>query len=132
MQDFSFDRSKRLLNGPDFQHVFDHNKARVSHPRFLMLAATTDLGHPRLGLVISKKNCRKAVDRNRIKRVVRETFRLAQTELASLDVVFLARKGLDQLDPAEQTRLLRDSWQRLASSKDRKNTAKKKSAGPGR
>ncbi len=114
MQDLSFDRRKRLLNGTAFQHVFDHNKLRVSDPRFLLLAATTDLGYPRLGLVVSKKNCRKAVNRNRIKRVVRETFRRAQSELASVDVIFLARRGLDQLDPAEQSRLMRDSWRRLA------------------
>ena len=40
--------------------------------------------------------------------------REAQSELNSLDVVFLARRGLNELEPAEQTRLLQDSWKRLS------------------
>ena len=43
----------------------------------------------RLGLAISKKNCRQATGRNRIKRVVRESFRQHQAELAGLDVVVI-------------------------------------------
>ena len=43
----------------------------------------------RLGLAISKKNCRLATDRNRIKRVVRESFRHHQAALAGLDVVVI-------------------------------------------
>ncbi len=43
----------------------------------------------RLGLAISKKNCRDASGRNRIKRVVRESFRQHQSELAGLDIVVI-------------------------------------------
>ena len=43
----------------------------------------------RLGLAISKKNCRQATGRNRIKRIVRESFRQHQAELAGLDVVVI-------------------------------------------
>ncbi len=114
MPDFTFQRNRRLLKGADFQRVFDNSEIRVSHPKLLLLASTSDLGHARVGMVVSKKNCRKAVQRNRIKRVVRETFREAQSELNSLDVVFLARRGLNELEPAEQTRLLQDSWKRLS------------------
>jgi len=43
----------------------------------------------RLGLAISKKNCRHASGRNRIKRVVRESFRQHKMELTGLDIVVL-------------------------------------------
>jgi len=49
-----------------------------------------------------------------VKRVVRETFRLAQQQLDSLDVVFLSRPGMDKLSPKEQTELVENSWRRLS------------------
>jgi ribonuclease P protein component len=47
----------------------------------------------RLGLVVAKKHLKRAVDRNRFKRLVRESFRSHQEQLAGLDVVVLARNG---------------------------------------
>jgi ribonuclease P protein component len=64
--------------------------------------------------VVAKKNIRRSVDRNRVKRVVRETFRHSQSLLDSLDIVFLARQGMDRLTPREQTDLLENSWRRLS------------------
>ena len=43
----------------------------------------------RLGLAVSKKHCRQATGRNRIKRVVRESFRQNQAEIAGLDIVVI-------------------------------------------
>ena len=113
----SFSREKRLLNSREFQAVFDNNTARVANPNLLLLAKPNHLDHPRLGMVVAKKNIRRAVARNRVKRVVRETFRQCQSKLVSepgsVDVIFLARKGLDELPAAEQTRLLEKSWRKL-------------------
>ena len=51
------------------------------------------LGLARLGLVVAKKLCPRAVDRNRIRRLAREQFRLMQNELPEWDMVLrLARK----------------------------------------
>ena len=41
----------------------------------------------RLGLVIGKRAVRRAVDRNRVKRVLRETFRIRRLELPCVDIV---------------------------------------------
>ncbi len=110
-----FDKGRRLLKATEFQAVFDGALFKVGHPHFLVLANRNTLGHPRLGLVIGKKNIRRAVKRNRVKRVVRETFRASQTTLDSLDIIFLARKGFDSLQPSQQTRIMRETWQRLAA-----------------
>jgi len=110
----TFNRDKRLLNSKAFQAVFDNNNSRVANASLLLLAKPNDLNHPRLGMVVAKKNIRHAVARNRVKRVVRETFRSYQHELGAVDIIFLARKGLDELPAVEQTRLLNKSWLKLA------------------
>lgn len=109
-----FERSRRLLNAGDYSYVFDSASFKVSHKHYLILARRNGYSHSRLGLVVSKKNARLATRRNRIKRVVRETFRNYQLELTCLDIVFLVRQGFDTLPPAQQTRLMEDAWKKLA------------------
>src|SRR5690554_7460472 len=80
----------------------------------MALAVPNELGHPRLGLVVSKKNLRRAVDRNRLKRLARESIRLQQHQLPALDIVLLARRGVGELDNATLHRQLHGMWRRLA------------------
>ena len=56
----------------------------------MVLAYPNSSGCPRLGLAISKKKLAKAVARNRIKRIIRESFRYHQALLAGLDIVVLS------------------------------------------
>lgn len=79
----------------------------------MALACPNGLGHPRLGLVISKKNVRRAVDRNRLKRLARESVRLQQSSLPAVDIVLLARRGAGELDKATLHRQLFGMWRRL-------------------
>ncbi len=114
MSEVTFGRNKRLLTAGAYQAVFSGTCYKVAHPHLLLLARPNNFSHPRLGVIVAKKNIRHAVDRNRVKRVVRSTFRLSQNQLDSLDIVFLARQGIDALSPSEQTALLNKSWQRLS------------------
>ncbi len=86
---------------------------KVSDKYLLILARPNQLSHPRVGLVIAKKHVRLAVDRNRVKRTIRESFRLADASLPHLDIVVLARKGLGELDNRTLHQLLNNSWRRL-------------------
>ena len=67
----------------------------------------------RLGLAISKKQCRKAVARNRLKRIVRESFRQRQCALAGLDIVVLNQPASAQAANAALHASLERHWQRL-------------------
>lgn len=69
---------------------------------------------PRLGLIISKKSIKRAVDRNRIKRTIRESFRLCQSRLNGLDVVIMSRAGLGELSGPELRAVLDKHWDALA------------------
>lgn len=107
-----FSRSRRLLAAADFRRVFD--RALKSSDRYLtLLAQTNGETFARLGLAISKRNVRKAVDRNRIKRLIRESFRLRQSELGSLDYVVLAKPGAGQVDVKILSRSLERHWNEL-------------------
>ena len=109
----SFGKAKRLLNARDYSRVFDGAEARASHKHLLLLAKSNNEPGHRLGLVIAKKNVRLAVQRNRIKRIAREVFRQLPDAEQHLDVVLLARRGLDQLDNAELSSILQQQWQKL-------------------
>ncbi len=49
--------------------------------------ARRDAGPPRLGVLVSRRHAAAATDRNRIKRCIREAFRLEQDALGSLDIL---------------------------------------------
>lgn len=51
------------------------------------MSRPNELGHARLGMVLAKRQFKRAVDRNRMRRIIRETFRLYSPELLALDVV---------------------------------------------
>jgi ribonuclease P protein component len=87
-----FDRQRRLCRADDFRRVFAQPR-RVATRHFTILVRTNGLDHARLGLAISRKVVRRAVDRNRLKRITRESFRLHQPVLGGLDIVVMARGG---------------------------------------
>lgn len=108
-----FTKSLRLLCAADFKPVFDDAPFRASHQYFLILARLNQQEQPRLGLVMAKKHMKLAVERNRMKRLIRESFRLQQQDLAGLDIVVLSRKGMDSLSSSEFTQQLNQQWQRI-------------------
>ncbi|MGS2723513.1 ribonuclease P protein component [Porticoccus sp. GXU_MW_L64] len=108
-----FSRIKRLLNAKQFQRVFDGAAYKIGHSHLLLLATPNTLDHPRLGLVVAKKNVRHAVDRNKVKRIARECFRHKQQTLGSLDIIVLARRGIGELDNNQLHKLFDGSFRRL-------------------
>ncbi|ACO81317.1 ribonuclease P [Azotobacter vinelandii CA] len=112
-----FGREKRLLIPRQFKAVFDSPTAKVPGKHVLLLARPNALDHPRLGLVIGKKSVKLSVGRNRLKRLIRESFRLNQDSLAGWDIVVVARKGLGELENTEVTQQFGKLWKRLARSR---------------
>ncbi|MCW8908129.1 MAG: ribonuclease P protein component [Sedimenticola sp.] len=102
-----FGRDLRLLKPAQFRRVFQ-NACRSSDRHFTVLFLGNDQSRARLGTAIAKKVLKRAVDRNRVKRVVRESFRIRQRELAGLDLVVMCGRGIGLSD----TRQLRDSLER--------------------
>lgn len=83
-------RSARLLTPAQFQQVFRQGRRIVGRCFQLHLLAGGD--GARLGLAVSRKVERRAVVRNRIRRIARETFRLSRHRLLPGDYVLVARR----------------------------------------
>lgn len=89
--DQRFQRSVRLVQSRGYQRVF-RSKQCKSTDRFLtLLALRNELNHPRLGLAITKKKIKTAVARQRLKRLIRESFRRQKKALSGLDIVVMSQ-----------------------------------------
>ena len=111
---FNFPPQLRLNKPAEYKKVFA-KPVKSSDTYFTLLAIKNDFDHPRLGLVIAKKNIRKAVHRNVIKRVVRENFRIQQQSLGNIDIVVLARREAVDAPLELLSKSLEKHWLRLVS-----------------
>ena len=79
MKRFSFPESRRLVTNRQFEAVLAR-KLRVSDGLLTLYMAENDCGYPRLGVSVAK-SCGNAVVRNRLKRLLRESFRQSRDEI---------------------------------------------------
>lgn len=93
--------------------MFEQADLKVHGKGMMALARMSTRGYPRFGLVVGKKNVKRAVDRNRFKRLVRESARLRQHHLPSMDIVILAKRGAQDIDNETLNRQLHGMWKRL-------------------
>ncbi|OGT06850.1 MAG: ribonuclease P protein component [Gammaproteobacteria bacterium GWE2_37_16] len=113
---FSFGKQLRLRSAHDFANVFNGRSGatlKLNAGRCIFLYRGNELSCPRLGVVISKKNVSLAVERNRLKRIVKESFRLRQHQLENIDCVVLIYKDADQLSNMEWKEVLEKQWIKL-------------------
>ena len=103
-----FPRSARLLSAADYAAVFGKNK-RLSDRHWTVLVAKGQSEEPRIGMAVAKKRAKRAVDRNRLKRIIRETFRSKKVGLVGIDIVVMNRDHSIKASNSE----LRDSLIRL-------------------
>jgi ribonuclease P protein component len=112
--DFSFPPQLRLKKPAEYKKVFA-KPVKSSDTYFTLLAIKNEFDHPRLGLAIAKKNIKKAVHRNVIKRAVRENFRMQKQSLGNIDIVVLARREAVDAPLELLRKSLEKHWLRLVS-----------------
>lgn len=111
-----YPRTARVRARSDFDRIFKHGR-RVALPVLALhwqgapasadadgdheTAPTPPAGPPRLGLAVSRKVDPRAVGRNRIKRILRDTFRLQRARLVAGDYVVVARPGASRCSGEE-------------------------------
>jgi len=112
MQTARFTKRDRLLKKAEFDLAFKQGR-RFSAGSFLAMVAPNEHGHARLGFALAKKNAPLAVQRNRIRRLLRERFRLGQAALGTVDLV-ISLRGKPPSGASELTAAVQDFWQQLA------------------
>ena len=113
MNSYTFTRELRLLTPAQFKTVFS-NPIKASSAEITLLATPNSNQHPRLGLTVAKKHIKNACGRNRVKRVIRDSFRLNQHNLPPLDIVVLVRGGVKDMEKAEINKLIEKLWRKLS------------------
>ena len=110
-----FSRQSRLLKPVEFRLVFK-DPIRSDDNYFRILARTNSKNLNRLGMAVSKKACARAVDRNRIKRIIRECFRnhvAGREESGALDFVVMPKHAAVGESNAMLDNSLINHWQIL-------------------
>jgi ribonuclease P protein component len=121
---FRFSSRFRLRRRDEFRRVMEHGQ-HVGDQRLQIWVLPNDLDHSRLGLIVGRQHGN-AVHRHRIKRVLREAFRLSRERLPSgLDLACAPRVGTkvelqDTLDSL--AKLTKRLARKLASERPRIQT----------
>lgn len=104
-----FGKKSAAMQKTDYNKVFAENE-KSGDGMFLVLARRNSKGLSRLGLAIAKKHTPKAVQRNRIKRLIRESFRNHQPFSVSMDTVVINRSGVASRKNAQIAESLSRHW----------------------
>jgi len=96
----------------DFDAVYARGR-RTGGEFFVVIARTNAAGGPRLGLSVAAKAVGNAVQRNRIRRLVRESFRHRQRELPACDLVVSARARARGVPSGELRASLEALWDKV-------------------
>jgi ribonuclease P protein component len=87
----TFRPHERITDPRDFQRAYERKRS-ASDDALIVFGVENGRAHPRLGISVSRKKVRTAVARNRVKRVLREAFRLGKDQLpAGVDLVVVPR-----------------------------------------
>jgi ribonuclease P protein component len=89
------------------------NGRRVRDAYFLVFVIANDSSSARLGLGVSRRVAPRAVDRNRLRRQVRESFRQHQHQFAGRDVVVMAQAAARPAASHELRASLEQHWQQI-------------------
>lgn len=111
--DERFTRASRLTDAAQYRRVFAKNKR--SADRNWTILYSHNQGQPaRLGMAVAKKCAKRAVDRNRLKRLARESFRQHKQSLSGFDIVLLARNPSVTASKKDLAVSLARHWARIA------------------
>ncbi len=109
---------QHIRHASEFDIVFKQGK-RLTEACFVFHYVKTERDYPRLGMVVSKKNCALAVNRNRIKRVIREQFRLNQQAFSGIDLVVALKSPIKTMSDQEQGECIKKLFSQLVTCCDR-------------
>lgn len=112
-------RAQRLTKRAEFDSILQDADIRLTRYPVRLVAKANTLEFARLGLTVSKRNVRLAVDRNRVKRLLREWFRVNKDQFRSYDIVLSVREYVRPGDRVKAGLVeLLQAWDQRVSTSD--------------
>jgi ribonuclease P protein component len=108
-------RARRLRRATEFRRLYAQGR-RLAADGFTAVVLPNDTGSARLGLSVAARLERLAVQRNRVRRIIRESFRAHRQRLPAVDVVVGLRSAPRVADNAQLRRSLEKLWQKINAS----------------
>ena len=105
----------RLRSKLQFDAIYAGGR-RIDDRFFALRVKPNGLAHPRIGLAVAVKTAGNAVARNRLRRQIRESFRLAQFDLPAVDIVVAAKFSAREAPATTLRASLATLWQRVATT----------------
>ena len=90
---YGLDAARRLSQKTQFERLLREGR-RIKMAGYTFYLERRNAGAARLGLLVTRQHAARAVERNRIKRCVREAFRLEQARLGPVDVLVRPPYGI--------------------------------------
>ncbi len=111
----TFRRAMRMNSPREFSRVFRLGQ-RTGGGGLTVITVENAVGYPRLGLAVAKKHLRLASQRNRLKRMIRESFRCNQSKLNGIDIVVLSRADVARREMTQIRSALERHWSTLSAN----------------
>lgn len=112
--DFSLTKADRILKRREF-FALSETGQRIQNELFIAVYAPNQLGRSRIGITVTKK-VGPAVTRNRIKRLVREYFRLNRHHIVgNWDINIIAKKQVADITTQQTNQSLQNIFTRILS-----------------
>ncbi|MFI4853286.1 MAG: ribonuclease P protein component [Candidatus Makana argininalis] len=109
MNKFNFNKKFRLIKFNHFSFVFK-NPSIYNTTYIKVLSKYNKLNYPRIGFLISKKQIKMSYKRNRIKRLIRENFRINKNYLPYIDIILIIKKKISIFKNNDINKLMNKIW----------------------
>ena len=109
LEDFSYTHRDRLQSASQYTRVFDQAK-KSSSEFFTILSRENTEAQPRLGIVVAKRRAKRSVDRNMIKRIIRESFRLNKAILPANDFIVILKRPISSIKRPDLRQQMETLW----------------------
>jgi len=112
INDHTISKKNRLLKPSEFQNIYKHGQW-VANRELVANFKSENNQISKLGITVSKKVSKRAVDRNRIKRQIREWFRKNKLSCVHIDLIITAKPNAKAKTNKEIQHSLDDLWRKV-------------------